>query len=269
MSGITEQEILDFLKAVETGEITVTPVGLQPQNVYCGDAVYDASNGWRIIVFNDCNTFDYIDRIEKPDGTFVDYQEISTKMPLVENYVPSEDIAWNKWRIPGYLSTRCNDCGTIINTKSVPVDANETLGRTDLCDVCGGQAKRADPACANCGRQLDVDELKNADAKNGVYTTLDPVPQEFRLSNKPGFHCYVCDSIMSQLINNACDYETAKLESQDQPISCPKCGESVFPGKAHPAATKLAAALNMPLYWPINRELEKSKKIKKEKKKTK
>lgn len=65
---ITGAEIKAVLEAVERGELTAT----RPDPGYCGDEEVVISNGWRLMVFNDCDSFDYIETVEAPDGRSVD-----------------------------------------------------------------------------------------------------------------------------------------------------------------------------------------------------
>jgi hypothetical protein len=57
-----EIELRKFLKAVEDGSVSLIPEQ-EPQDVYAGNVSYLGSNGWRILVFNDANEWDYIDSI--------------------------------------------------------------------------------------------------------------------------------------------------------------------------------------------------------------
>jgi len=67
---LTEDEILDFLHAVEREEITLKSVSGWG---YCGVPVFVASNGWQLGIFNDCDEWDYIEFIRTPDGKMFDF----------------------------------------------------------------------------------------------------------------------------------------------------------------------------------------------------
>lgn len=112
-SQISEKDILDFLQAVEKGEITLTPNKCIPQEVYAGDVPYSASNGWSIVVFNDCNDWDYLDSVQR-GGQSLDFKHFVDYMPKVAAYRPSDIVAWERYKIPGYLKFRCNVCGRMI-----------------------------------------------------------------------------------------------------------------------------------------------------------
>jgi hypothetical protein len=69
MPSLSEAEVMDFLKAVENGSVSLRPE-YNPQDVYAGNVPYAASNGWHITIFNDVNEWDYIDEIQTSDGGF-------------------------------------------------------------------------------------------------------------------------------------------------------------------------------------------------------
>ena len=114
---IEESELLEFLTAIESGAIKLTPVD-EPQSVYAGNVRYSADNGWRITIFNDANEWDYIDLIETNDGRLIDYDCIE-QMPRVNAYDPTCEIAWRCYRIPGHMQFRCVECST--HMKRFPV----------------------------------------------------------------------------------------------------------------------------------------------------
>jgi len=105
-----EIELSKFLKAVEVGSVLLIPEQ-EPQDVYAGNISYLASNGWRIVVFNDANEWDYIDSITTSDGRTFDYDALS-EMPAIDAYEPTAAIAWTRYGIPGYCLFRCKACGT-------------------------------------------------------------------------------------------------------------------------------------------------------------
>lgn len=87
---LTEKEILDFLYAIEREEITL----LAPNGVtFCGEVLFEASNGWSVIIFNDCDEWDYIDWLKTSDGREIRYDEMADTMPLVDDYRPPVAVA--------------------------------------------------------------------------------------------------------------------------------------------------------------------------------
>jgi|AGTN01.1.fsa_nt_gi hypothetical protein len=94
MPAISEDEILEFLHAIEDGDITI-----EGDSGYAGDATYKASNGWTIVVFNDCDDWDYIESIKTDDGREIQFDEILNTMPRVDNYRPSDEVASTRYGI--------------------------------------------------------------------------------------------------------------------------------------------------------------------------
>ena len=123
--ALSKEEIFSFLHAIESGEIVLTP-HREPQWVYSGAVGYEASNGWRIAIFNDANAWDYIEWITASDGRCVDFYDMENHSDL-HNYVPSDEVAWRRYGIPGYLQNRCKKCECSINA--------DNCG-TYLCQQC-------------------------------------------------------------------------------------------------------------------------------------
>lgn len=131
MAGIQEDELLEFLKAIEEGKVSLEPESI-PQDIYAGHVSYKASNGWRITVFNDCNQWDYVDQVVAADGRSLNFDEIDNDMPIAREYAPEDDVAWNRYGIPGYMRFRCDRCGVDIK--------GPELGRQEfLCPRCKPQ----------------------------------------------------------------------------------------------------------------------------------
>src|SRR5579864_5008297 len=80
MAGISEAELMDFLRAIEEGSVSLRPE-FDPQDIYAGNVPYAASNGWHITIFNDCNEWDYVDRVKTADGRSLDFDTIENDMP--------------------------------------------------------------------------------------------------------------------------------------------------------------------------------------------
>jgi hypothetical protein len=64
-------QIWDLIHAIENGSVTLTPTA--SDFAYCGNIEYTASNGWRVIVFSDCEEWDYFDRFVSPTGEILDF----------------------------------------------------------------------------------------------------------------------------------------------------------------------------------------------------
>jgi len=107
MPGIATEELLGFFRDVEAGRIRLVAES-EPQDVYAGNVVYRASNGWRLVVFNDANEFDYVDEVVTDDGRRIDFDQIDGQ---ATDWRPDDDTAWRCLGIPGYCTFRCNGCG--------------------------------------------------------------------------------------------------------------------------------------------------------------
>lgn len=113
MSKLTRSEAEGFLDAINTGKVRLVP-NVEPQAHYCGDVHYLADNGWTITVFNDCNQWDYIDRIVANDGRTITFEEMEEWGRVRFQPSLSEEMAWQRYRIPGYMKYRCTACGVEI-----------------------------------------------------------------------------------------------------------------------------------------------------------
>ena len=90
----------------------------EAEEIYAGIVSYKASNGWKITVFNDANEWDYVEQLRTADERECDYEDIHEHMPQVEAYRPSDEVAWSRYRIPGYLKFRCVRCGQLLEDRS-------------------------------------------------------------------------------------------------------------------------------------------------------
>jgi hypothetical protein len=129
MAGITEEELLEFLKAIEEGTISLQPEECIPQDIYAGNVPYAASNGWRITIFNDCNEWDYVDHVVAADGRSLSFDEIENFMSVAREYAPDIEVAWSRYGIPGYMRFRCAKCG-------MDIDPKELTKAEYLCGQC-------------------------------------------------------------------------------------------------------------------------------------
>jgi hypothetical protein len=128
-----EVELSQFLKAVEDGSVLLTPEQ-EPQDVYAGNVSYVASNGWRIVVYNDANEWDYIDSITTSDGRTFDWDALD-EMPAVDTYEPRGEIAWTRYGIPGYSRFRCKACATRLTKPK-----GGSMRPPFLCLACQGKS---------------------------------------------------------------------------------------------------------------------------------
>jgi len=127
-------ELEQVMARIAAGEITVRPIR-DPASVYAGTVRYTASNGWTIVVFNDCNEWDYIDSVEIDGVVVASYEsiyDIEGDRP-VQFEVPSPEESWRIWRIPGWITCRCHGCGEVVERQRMP-EEHEGLVRCGNCD---------------------------------------------------------------------------------------------------------------------------------------
>lgn len=122
MEKIKPEEVLAVLHKIERKQIRLKPVRC-PQSTYAGNVVYEASNGWTLRVFTDCNEWDYLDSVVLPNGVEYDFWEEglrTTKWDAeyepIREYTPSPEVSWECYRIPGYLKKEKCDCKAIACT---------------------------------------------------------------------------------------------------------------------------------------------------------
>ena len=94
---ITEIEILNILKEIEDGKLTLAYTK-DPFEVYAGNVIYNISNGWQITIFNDSGYWDYIDNIKTDDGREINFDELDNIQSL-RNYQPSEKTCLNIYKM--------------------------------------------------------------------------------------------------------------------------------------------------------------------------
>ena len=96
---LTSAEVLAVLHAIEKGEVTVTPTE-PPGEVFAGNVEYTASNGWKLMVFNDCNVWDYLDHATAPDGREWDFDDATSRADAMSRYRASQEVAQKRYGFP-------------------------------------------------------------------------------------------------------------------------------------------------------------------------
>lgn len=174
----TPNEVMAFLEAIERGEITLTPERC-PQDAYCGNVLYRASNGWQLVVFNDCNEWDYVSEVILEDGTRIDpwvypdgqplflakpdrFDELDPQWEPVRTYQPRAAHQWSIYRIPGYLNWRCEKCDAWIPENGGGFDENQGLM---LCTACGGKPSNDALETIEGGMPSSLDALMEQDIR--------------------------------------------------------------------------------------------------------
>ena len=64
---IPPDEIVSVLRSAIAGHLPIKCVGPTWNEVYAGDVSFWFGE-WKIEIFNDCDSFDYINSVEAPDG---------------------------------------------------------------------------------------------------------------------------------------------------------------------------------------------------------
>jgi hypothetical protein len=82
-------EILAVLNAIDA-EHPAALVGDDWTEVFAGEVTW-TFRGWNVVVFNDCNSWDYIDSITAPDGRRWDYDAMAD---IVKFWCPSSVAGW-------------------------------------------------------------------------------------------------------------------------------------------------------------------------------
>jgi hypothetical protein len=101
MKNYAITDVIRFIFEVERGEIPLTPRE-DPSEVFAGNVTYDAPGGWVMVVFNDCNSFDYIDGIIDPSGQLWSFPLDSYEgihVQFFAQYDPPADVIRNVYRI--------------------------------------------------------------------------------------------------------------------------------------------------------------------------
>jgi hypothetical protein len=98
-------EMLIELGTIHMEQEPLEIIGETPAQVYAGDVTYRTKRGWTFVIFNDCNSWDYIEDVIAPDG-----RQFSKEWPgdpgYVEGvfggtvYVPSPEELVKVWGFP-------------------------------------------------------------------------------------------------------------------------------------------------------------------------
>lgn len=74
MDRVKSEEVKELL--IKVGRREAIPELINPlrtwEETFCGNVPYTV-DGWEIVIFNDCNSWDYIDSVVAPDGRIGDY----------------------------------------------------------------------------------------------------------------------------------------------------------------------------------------------------
>jgi hypothetical protein len=91
---VTEQDIVAMCEAVDAGELSVTLEGGETwDQAYSGDMSFLLGNGFRLVVFNDCGEWDYIESYVAPDGTKTEVEYFG-EPSLLFDWEPKHFARW-------------------------------------------------------------------------------------------------------------------------------------------------------------------------------
>jgi len=97
---VTERDIVAMCEAVDAGELSVVLEGGETwDKAYSGNMSFLFGNGIRLIVFNDCGEWDYVDSYIEADGTKT---ESEYDAPLLFDWEPKHFARWGI--TTGYLN---------------------------------------------------------------------------------------------------------------------------------------------------------------------
>lgn len=106
-----DAELIAILEAADRGELTIEygtwvdgvwaargATGVW-ERVYAGNVMFVLGNGWKVIVFNDCDEWDYIEDMLAPDGTSQEIWEHPVTGPsnvrrIVADWAPRDIKKW-------------------------------------------------------------------------------------------------------------------------------------------------------------------------------
>lgn len=90
--------VLDEFKEISSGLVTVEPDGGDTPSLF-----WKTSDGWRIQVFDDSGSWDYIEHIWASDGRELDYDDIAHAG--IDDRIPTEEELRRIWWHPGWMCT--------------------------------------------------------------------------------------------------------------------------------------------------------------------
>lgn len=102
---ISDEEIVAALEVADRGEVEIRPHGESNWMVqYSGVMEFHLGSGWKVAVFNDCLSWDYIEWIEAPDGRREEFMsrdgKTFTASEAMSAWEPKHPERWGKWSLP-------------------------------------------------------------------------------------------------------------------------------------------------------------------------
>lgn len=97
---VLHTEVMDVFKRVANKEIIpfIKPGTHNWEETFCGNVSFIVA-GWEIVIFNDCDDWDYVDSVVSPDGRTGEYEDWESKYDdsgeLLKEYREPDDLLEN------------------------------------------------------------------------------------------------------------------------------------------------------------------------------
>lgn len=86
-------EVWKLVRDIEAGSVTLS-FQKSPDEIWAGNVEYKSSNGWTVVVFDDCGEWDYFDSFVAPDGRSLEFDDMPDDLRF---YSPSEQVAKERY----------------------------------------------------------------------------------------------------------------------------------------------------------------------------
>lgn len=84
------KEAVNILRRIGRGKVKVVLDGADWHSVHAGNVCFKVE-GWEIVIFNDCDSFDYMDHMIAPDGRSMEFEDWC---PEETGYVGPENLLY-------------------------------------------------------------------------------------------------------------------------------------------------------------------------------
>lgn len=81
---LPSDDVYALLMAIEAGRTSLALDGKCPEDAFAGDVSYTTHgehDGWTLVIFNDCDSFDYVDHVIAADGRQWDFDDGTQEVP--------------------------------------------------------------------------------------------------------------------------------------------------------------------------------------------
>jgi hypothetical protein len=179
-----DEEIVAMLEAADRGELDIFVEGAMWADVYVGNVAFVLSNGWKVIVFNDCDEWDCVDHVVSPGGVIVPAAALPDgEEPAFYAWYPEHTERWTSALnplTPLGIKLKCDVHGDVEwvgdvycgSCKAVYVASGKRDGKImypaapakGMCErkcgkrLFGGTAASARPMCRGCAKTVAARE---------------------------------------------------------------------------------------------------------------